>query len=457
MPTLIDFLERAVDGALITEDEFNLQRLIPNIKKLVKEYDIRYLPANVVPSDDALADRLFQAAIELLLRTGVFCENTNRLIHFQHQEILEALDSLPEGAYFGEGRQRGLFKYRRPDDGALPWFHTGAGIVSSTEDLALAVVEGYASLARANSISIPAFNRLRHLAVTGGSPLEIHAAVRSVQAGRKALANAGRPGLPILNLISSATTSAGTLAGSHPAFGLRPSDGWLIDFLGEMKINFESLNRLALVQLTGGNVGSTPLPILGGYGGGAPGTALLMAAYYLAGMVLYQGAYHLTSPIHFRYGCSTSRDCLWVFSIVGRAMSRNTRYPAIALGYTAAGPATSMYFHEAAALMLACVSSGYPGIQTAHPARAVIDDGITPLDAQFCIEVAAAATHIHTNQTGDIVRRLLESYEKQIADAPPGLRFQDCYHLSANRPTESYYRMYAQAKEELAQYGLLFP
>ena len=456
MPTLIDFLERTVDGPIITEDEFNLQRLIPNVKKLLKEFDIHYLPEDVVPTDDAQADRLFQAASELLLLTGIYCENTNRLIHFQRQEIMEAINSLPAGSYFGEGRERCQFKFRRPDDGALPWFHTGAGIVSSTEDLALAVVEGYASLFRANSISIPAFNCLRDMAVTGGSPLEIHAAVRSVQAGRKALVNAGRPGLPILNLISSATTSIGTLAAAHPAFGLRPSDGWLIDFLGEMKVNFESLNRLALVQLTGGNIGSTALPILGGYGGGAPGTALLMAAYYLAGMVLFKGAYHLTGPIHFRYGCSTSRDCLWVFSIVGRAMSRNTRYPAIALGYTAAGPATPMYFQEAAALMLACVSSGYPGIQTAHPARAVIDDGITPLDAQFCIEVAAAATHIHSSQTGDIVRRLLESYEKQITDAPPGLRFQDCCNLPANRPIESYYKMYSQAKEELAQYGLLF-
>ncbi|MDR3578042.1 MAG: monomethylamine:corrinoid methyltransferase [Anaerolineaceae bacterium] len=456
MPTLIDFIERAVNGPIISEDEFNLHKLIPNVKKLVKEFNIIYRPEDVVSTDDDLADRLFEAAIEFLLRTGIYCDNTNRVINFQRREILEAVEDLPEGTWFGEGRDRRLFKFRRPDDGALPWFHTGTGIVSTSEDLTLAVVEGYAALSRSNSISIPAFNRLRELSVIGGSPLEIHATVRAVQAGRKALLNAGRPGLPILNLISSATTSVGTLAGSHPAFGLRPSDGWLIDFLAEMKVNFETLNRLAFIQLTGGNVGSTALPILGGYGGGAPGTALLMTAYYLAGIVLFKGAYHLTGPVHFRYGCSTTRDCLWVFSIVGRAASRNTRYPAIALGYTASGPATQMYFHEAAALMLACVSSGYPGIQTAHPAKAVIEDGVTPLDAQFCIEVAAAATHIQSSQTGIMVSRLLENYEKRLDAAPAGLRFQDCYDLPAGRPVDSYYRIYAEAKEELARYGMVF-
>ncbi len=401
-----------------------------------------------------MADRLYQAAIELLLSTGIYLSDTQRIIPFDWAEILAALNGLPEGAWFGEGPERRRLQARRPEDGRLPWFHTGAGIVSSRADLAMAVVEGYAKLAQAASISLPAINRAGGSAVVSGSPLEIHATVAAVRAGRAALAQAGRAGLPILNLISSATSSMGTLAGSHPAFGLRPSDGWLVDFLGEMKVNWESLNRLAFVQLTGGNVGSTALPVLGGYGGGPAGTALLMTAYYLAGVVLFQGSYHLTGPVHFRYGCSTTPDCLWVFAVVGRATSRNTRYPAIALGYTAAGPATRMYFQEAAALMLAGVPSGYAGVQTAHPARAVIEDGITPLEAQACIEFASAATRLTSGQANAVVQRLLEKYAVQIESAPPGLRFPECYDLVAGRPQADYLRLYDQAREELVQFGL---
>lgn len=114
---------------------------------------------------------------------------------------------------------------------------------------------------------------------------------------------------------------------------------------------------------------------------GPPGTALLMTAYYMAGILLFQGAYHLTEPIHFKYGSSTMRDCLWVFSVTGRATSRNIPYPAIGIGYAAAGPGTGTYYHEAADVNLCCVNAGYGGVQTVHPAKAVIEDGITPLEA----------------------------------------------------------------------------
>ena len=454
MPTLVDFMERATHGPILAESDFNLKVLIPNVRKIVREFDLRYAPQDPVPADDALADRLYEAAVEFLVQTGIYCDGTNRLIQFDRQEILQAVECLPEGATFGEGRERRLFKYRRPEDTTPPWYHVGTGIVSTTEDLALAVVEGYGSLPKANSISIPAFNRVRGQPVIGGSPLEIYATASAVQTGRKGLTNAGRPGLPILNLISSATTSMGTIAGSHPAFGLRPSDGWLIDFLAEMKVNFETLNRLAFTQLTGGNIGSTALPILGGYAGGAPGTALLMTAYYLAGILLFQGTYHLTGPIHFRYGCSTTRDSLWVFAVTGRATSRHTHYPAIALGYAAAGSATPMYFYEAAALMLASVPSGYPGVQTVHPAKGVIEDGVTPLEARFCIEIAQAATGMSAVQASELVNRLLEKYEGQIEQAPQGLRYPQCYDLNTARPVESYWRLYNEIKEQLAQLGM---
>jgi methylamine--corrinoid protein Co-methyltransferase len=344
MSSFLGFMERATTGPIISENQFNVGVLIPNVARTIKEYDIEYDPGNPVPSDDGFADRLFKGAIEFLVQTGVYCDATNRIIHLDRGEIVKAIENLPEGGIFGEGEERRLFRSRSPGDGNPPWCHVGAGSVASTEEIASAQVEGYGGIPHACSISIPAFNRVRGMPVIGGSPLEIHATINSIQTARKALLNCGRPGLPILNLISSATTAVATIAGTFPTFGLRPSDGWLIDVIGEMKVNFETLNRLAFILLTGGNIGSTALPILGGYAGGPEGTALVMTTYYLVGMLLFQGVYHLTGPIHFRYGYSTTRDCLWVFSVVGRAISRNTRYPTIGLGYVAAGPCTRMYF-----------------------------------------------------------------------------------------------------------------
>ncbi len=454
MPTLVNFMERATSGPLMTEEAFNMNLLIPNIRKIVDEYDIHYNPEEPLSNDDEFADRLFQAAIEFITRTGIYVDDTNRVINFEREEILDAIAGLPKISTFGEGRERRHFPSRRPEDGQLPWFHVGTGIVASSEDIALSQVEGYGSLSHANSISIPAFNHVNGLEVISGSPLEVYATSSAVQTARKALARSGRPGLPILNLISSATTSIGTIAGSHPDFGLRPSDGWLIDFLAEMKVNFESLNRLAFILLTGGNIGSTALPILGGYAGGAAGTALVMTAYYLLGLLLFQGTYHLTGPVHFRHGCSTTRDCLWVFSVVGRSTSRNLQYPAIALGYAGAGPATKMYFYEAAAAILASVPAGYAGIQTVHPAKAVIDDGVTPLEADFCIKCAIAAASIPSDQANQIVTQLLERYESSISSSPKGSKFPECYDITSGKPTVEYQKLYEEIRDEMIQLGV---
>jgi methylamine--corrinoid protein Co-methyltransferase len=244
-----------------------------------------------------------------------------------------------------------------------------------------------------------------------------------------------------MNLIAAATTAVSTIAGSHPGFGLRLSDVWLIDILAEMKVNFETLNRLAFILSIGGNVGSTALPVLGGYGGGAEGTALLMTAYYLIGILMFKGAYHMTCPVHFRHGCSTTRDSLWVFSMTGRAASRNIAYPDLALSYAAAGPCTRMYFYEAAAVNLACVTAGYGGVQTALPAKGVL---------------AYAATGMKADQANELVNQLLEKYEDRIAEAPRGKPYPECYDLQTHKPSDEYVRLYAEAREELAQMGIPF-
>jgi methylamine--corrinoid protein Co-methyltransferase len=181
-----------------------------------------------------------------------------------------------------------------------------------------------------------------------------------------------------------------------------------------------------------------------------------MTAYYLLGILLFQGAYHLTGPVHFRYGCSTTRDCLWVFSIVGRAASRHTRYADIALAYGAAGPCTPMLFYEAAAVNLCCVPSGYGGVQTVHPARAVIDDGVTPMEALFNVEMAHAAAGMEAREANALVNRLLEKYEGRIAKAPTGKRYQECYDLRTGKPADEYVRMHGELKEELARMGVSF-
>ena len=459
MPSLFDYMERAFTGPIMLQKDFHLKVLIPNIRRVVKEYQIVYDPASPVPSDDPLADRLFAAAVDFLELTGLYCSSTNRIMSFDKKEILKDLSQYREASAFGEGRERGTLKPRRPGDLTPPWCHVGTGIVATSEEIAMAQVEGYAQVEEANSISIPALESVRGVPIVGGSPLELYGVFNSIAAGRKAMWRAGRPGLPILNLCSAATTDKGTIAGCYPSIGLRPSDGWLIDFLSEMTVDFNNMNKLTFVNYIGGNVGSTDLAILGGYAGGAPGTALVMTAYHIAGCVFMKGAYHLTGPVDMNLGCSTTRAGLWCHAIVGRATSRNTDYCAIALPYAVGGPCTKTYFYEAAASMLAAVPSGYAGIQVAHPARAVINNGVTPTEAQFNVDVAHAIAKSGTtaDRANELCNRLLEKYESMIKQASPELNGQTypaLYDVVTRKRKPAYDRFYEEILDELAAMGI---
>ena len=221
-----------------------------------------------------------------------------------------------------------------------------------------------------------------------------------------------------------------------------------------MKIDFGTMNKVAYLLNWGANIGAETSPILGGYCGGAAGTAVVSTAYILMGLLVHKGNYQLSFPIHFRYGCCTTRDVLWTVSVSCQAESRNIPMPVIWLGYMAGGPNTKIYFYEAAAYLLCAVASGAPSVQTPHPAKAVKIDGFTPMECKFGVEMAKAATPVNRQQANGMVIRLLEKYESQIETAPSGSRYQDCYDIVSGKPNEDYVRLYSEVKEELVRMGI---
>ncbi|UCC63700.1 MAG: monomethylamine:corrinoid methyltransferase, partial [Anaerolineae bacterium] len=336
----------------------------------------------------------------------------------------------------------------------VPWLHVGSGIVATSEEMMTNLIEAYGSIAEADSISISALDSIRGIPVMAGSPAELYAAIRGIRIGREALRRAGRPGLPIMNLISTAAAAVTTIGASAPQFGLRPTDGWLCGAISEMKIDFGAMNKVAYLLNWGANIGAETSPILGGYCGGPAGTAVVSTAYILMGLLVHKGNYQLTFPVHFRYGCSTPRDVLWVVSTSCQAASRNIPMPVIWLGYVAAGPNTKMYFYESAAHLLCAVSAGAPAIQTPHPAKAVKIDGITPMEARFGVEMGMAASRLDRGQANELVVRLLEKYESQMERPPSGSTYQECYDVTSGKPKDEYVRLYDEVKEELRELGV---
>ncbi len=64
MISFSNVVDRALTGPICTERDFELGIFVPNLRKIVEKYDIKYDPQNPVSADDDLADRVWEAGIE---------------------------------------------------------------------------------------------------------------------------------------------------------------------------------------------------------------------------------------------------------------------------------------------------------------------------------------------------------------------------------------------------------
>jgi methylamine--corrinoid protein Co-methyltransferase len=60
-------------------------------------------------------------------------------------------------------------------------------------------------------------------------------------------------------------------------------------------------------------------------------------------------------------------------------------------------------------------------------------------------------------EANGITNQLLAKYEDQIAEAPKGKPFQECYDVRTARPMPWYLDMYNKIKGEIADMGVAFP
>ena len=69
------------------ESEFDL-KVIKRIKELVKEKGIKYDPNVLCPADDDMADRVWEAGLQLFIEFGAYCQTTERCIRFTATKCL---------------------------------------------------------------------------------------------------------------------------------------------------------------------------------------------------------------------------------------------------------------------------------------------------------------------------------------------------------------------------------
>lgn len=447
-------VERAFTGPICTERDFDLEFLVPNLRKVVAKYGIKYDPQNPVPADDDLADRVWEAGIEFLLETGVYCIDTERRILFTRSEIEEALETGPAGSVFGEGKDTRIMPKRSPEDKTPPWC-SGGGCRASSEEILINVVKTYAENPLSDGICSPCLTYIDGQALIAGSPLGIEGAIRTVILTREAARRAGRPGMPIVNGIASAVQSQEHIAGH--SFGIRQTDVLEASTLHEMKVNFDSLNKVAFSLAAGNLIFAENGVILGGLAGGPAGTAVVAAAYNPVDLLILRGATQHLFTVHFGLGTTSARDTIWAQSLANQAATRNSTLPLVCPGYVGAGMTTRMSFYELSAWVMGTVVSG-GSIEVGSPAKAIVLDEGGPMEAIFGSGVAHAVAGMSRKEINKIVLALLEKYEEKLPDPPTGKKYQECFNMATGTPNKEFIEVYRGVIQEMTdQFGLRFP
>ncbi|MFX0204755.1 MAG: monomethylamine:corrinoid methyltransferase [Candidatus Hodarchaeota archaeon] len=456
-PMMIDTLRKAETGPVCLENDFDRKILILKLTEVIKEYDIKFDPEYLVPNDNSLADDVFNAALDLYLETGTLCLSTHRQIKFEEAEIREGLKNAPKRIIFGKGADTREMVPRLIEDETPPLCLTsGGGEIS--EDIYIQVVQSYAQEPLADTISggCP-LHTIFGMVPKAGAPAEVLASIYNVIYSKEGAKRADRPEIGFHNLLGTALSSAAYVSASQSALGVRPVDGNLIASLAELKTDYSQLTKALYYSEKKDDIipGAVYVPLMGGYGGGPEGTAIVTLAHHLQGLLVHQVAYSDFPVTHLKYSCSTARESLWCAGIVGQALSRNTHLLTAAEAITAAGPCTKMCLFEVAASAIVGTVSGIH-INNASAAKSQYLDRETGMEARIGCEVGHAATGMKRTNANELVKQIFLMYNQKLENPPLGRRFQECYDLNTVKPSKEYVDIYTQVKRELQELGLNF-
>jgi len=453
MVNFVEIAKRAETGPMISAEDFSLKLLATKVRELLKETDIKFNPEEPVNTDNSVADELWELGYRLFLETGIYCINTRRRIIFDESEVKHALKNAKDKLEVGEGKDRRVLYPRDVEDTKPPIIFGGPFNCDVSEKVFVLMNEAYAREEIIDLLELPGYIRsLYGIDVRPESALAIYKALLYIKWAREATSRAGRPGMPV---VAFAEMAMHDIAMALEGF-LRKTDPVVIMIISELQIDDIGLGRIAFYKYRGNPIYIAATPLVGGYGGGPEGTAIVGVATHIAELMLGAEILHM-GPQHIKYKSQTNIHSLWMASRVKQAIARNTKLINLTSHTTSGRPGSKQYAYEFAALEIAVVPSG-SHVAGPRPADLKYDNHNSPLMARLFGEIAHAAAKLKREDANEIVLELYNKYKDKLdfEVAPVGKPFEELYNLDTLEPKEEHYKLYLEVKKELEELGLQF-
>lgn len=448
---LPEIVNRSENGPFIKETEFDLT-LAKTVMKLVADYELTYDPQALVPSDDDLVDRIYQAGLDLIVEMGIYNQSTQRRILFTREEVEQAVAAAPSAFVLGTGKDAVVERHREIEDLEPCCMHSGPTGTPTSEEYHGLILQSCAQEPLVDCLGHGSVATYMGHMIIPGTPLEILAAQRDAVQAREAIRKAGRPGMHIEDM-AVPLTCAGKIATFMPDRGMRPSDGLLVSQIPELKTDYDQLSRVAYLASMDMHIVDLMTPLIGGLGGGAQGTAIVTVASHLMGVICYAVSYHFMGHMSLQWSHNTGPLGLWVQAVAGQALARNTPLVSINDLYPRSGLGTAdLLWEVAAGAMVGAVCGLHQhGIGATG---GTLTDHTSGLEARFQAEVAHAALGKTRAEVNQIVLGCLQKYQSQLAEPTMGKPFPELYNLDSLQPNQEWLDIYEQVKGELIRMGL---
>lgn len=447
MIPIIDFQRRALTGRVMKADEFDLEFAM-KVRELAAAYGIQYNPEEIIP-DDRTADAVFQAGVELLAAVGIYHLDTERVIEFSKEEILEIAAEYrrnPGRHTFGKGKDQCTVAYRTSTDKRPTTLYAGGhGVADETWFAAL--VQSFAQEESIEAMGIcPGLARLGDIKPKAGTLSELHVALWEQAHIREAIERAGRPGIHC-GLLATASTAAATFALIGP--GLREAHNTQIGvhIIPEQKVSWNQLIMAQFCRERGIVPWQSAMSMIGGLCRNPAEAAVGIVANLLGQLAYANGplASVFSNDIKGRSGNAPS---LWAISAAARASERNIK---VAIGSSAAGVLSWSPFTllQAAAMAAAFSASGMAYCWTA---------GWTGIEARYVGEVLRAMAGMPREKAIPVILAILRKTEEHAGEVKGNTaRFPDVYDVDTVKPKQRFVDILERAKAELAACGVPYP
>jgi methylamine---corrinoid protein Co-methyltransferase len=455
LPHLIEMLGRANTGPVMEQEEWDMQVINSKTKEVIAKHGLKKTcdKENPVNTDDGLADRFWEAGVDLAAQTGLHCISTERVIQFSEEEIADAIADQPSEVRYGLGKDHTIRRRRKPEENTVPTFTSIIGSPMS-EELYVDTTAAIAAIPGVDAISGATMVTAYGEEVLGASPMESIAGYLEARLKREALEKAGRPGMSV-TATENSPTAYGTLSSFAVPGGFKP-DKDIVAILGiaELKIGFEHFFKAVHCVQCGGRLRGGQPAMVGGFAGGPEGAILTNIVMCILYRALFGTEYGGGNVLDVRYQGNCGPAGNWAQSILNQAISRNSNFLAEAVATQVSGPNTQMLLWESAVGVLTNTVSGASGNFAPYTSGGVPVDYMTPLETIFCTELGVAGSKMTRAQVNELAKVLIPRYEKDLFNPPHGQSIRQCYDITTMEPHEDWLALYENSKAELISMGV---